>query len=128
MNDVRASDAATMHRMLDAERETMRETLEGIALHRETDPDAATDPRCAEAAANLRRLAATIVDVPDDVLLDIARINQVTSGLLSTLITAKLFSIGFTVAPYADAAAFYRSITDLRDEAAARVMTCKRLN
>jgi len=60
MNDVRTSDAATMHRMLDAERETMRETLEGIALHRETDPDAATDPRCADAAANLRRLAATM--------------------------------------------------------------------
>jgi hypothetical protein len=115
------TDDTEMHRMLNAERDGMREMLERVAVHRETDPDAATDPRLAEATRRIRHLAATMADVPDDLLLYIAAINRITGGLPSALIVARLCGIHFDTEPYADATAFYRSLTDIADETAVHV-------
>lgn len=45
----RTTEGTEMHRMLNTERDGMCEMLERVAVHCETDPDALTDPRCAEA-------------------------------------------------------------------------------
>jgi hypothetical protein len=114
-------DDTEMHRMLSTERDGMRGMLERVAVHRETDPDAATDPRLAEATRSIRYLAATMADVPDDLLLYIAAINRITGGLMSALIAARLCGINFDTEPYVDATAFYRSLTAIADETAVRV-------
>jgi hypothetical protein len=95
----------------------MADMLERIALVRESDQDAAKDDRYALAAANLRLLASTMSDVSDDLLQATAALNDLTAGLLSALISARLLAIGFEVAPYADAAAFYESLIDIADRA-----------
>jgi len=123
----RTTDDTEMHRVLNAERDGMREMLERVAVHRETDPDAAADPRCAEATRSVRHLAATMTDVPDDLLFHIAAINRMTGGLLSALIAARLCGIGFEIKPYASATALYRGFIDLAEDAAVRVIR-QRLN
>ena len=115
------TDDTEMHRMLSTERDGMRKMLERVAVHRETDADAATDQRIADASRSIRYLAATMAYVPDDLLLYVAAINRITGGLLSALIAARLCGINFDTEPYADATAFYRSLTAIADETAVHV-------
>lgn len=65
--------------------------------------------------------------MPDDLLIRVADLNTVTGGLLSKLLTARLFAIGYEIDPYVDAVAFYQSLAVIVDQAAARVNR-KRLN
>jgi hypothetical protein len=115
LKPVRTAAETEMHRMLNTERDGMREMLERVAVHREADPDAATDPSCAEATRSVRHLAATMIDVPDDLLLRIGAINRITGGLLSALIAARLCGIGSDFELHADATAFYQSFADMPD-------------
>jgi hypothetical protein len=112
---VRTTDDTEMQRMLNTERDGMREMLERVAVYRQTDPDAATDPGCAEVTRSVRHLAATMIDVPDDLLLRIAAINRITGGLLSALVAARLCGIGSDFELHADATAFYQSFADTPD-------------
>ena len=80
------------------ERDGLRDMLETVALARETDAEAAHDHRYAEAARNIRLIAATMHQVDDEVMLDVAVINKASDGMASKLIAARLLAIGFRVA------------------------------
>jgi hypothetical protein len=98
---------------LDTERREMADMLTMIAAGREAHQEAATDERYAKAAANLRTLANTMRDVPDELLMRIANLDVITDGLLSSRISAKLCAIGFEIDAFDNATAFYQSFVAL---------------
>lgn len=56
---------------------------------------------------------ATLGDLSDVLLLNVARLNQASGGMLATLIAARLLAVGFGIEPYADAAAFFEPFVDI---------------
>ena len=110
MIDSPLSDPTAVYRQLDAERSVMRDILIRIAVFRETDKDAQIDARYARAAGNLRHLAATMPDVPDDLVIQVAALRNLVGELASELITARLFAIHFDILPYASATEFFLSL------------------
>jgi hypothetical protein len=115
----------TDDRDLDAERRGMADIMERAAILRETDADAAHDDRYANAAASFRRMAATMADVSDELLLEIGALAGFADLIgardhLSLLLTAKLYAIGFDLPLYQNATAFLQAL--LIDEATRRRM------
>lgn len=64
-----------------------------------------------------------MADVSDVTLINIARLDQVSGGLVGKLITERLFAVGFGIGPYANAVAFFEPI-----EAIIAQVRHKRLN
>jgi hypothetical protein len=113
-------DAMVLHRQLDEERRAMREMLLRIAAYRETDEDAHIDVRYARAAGNLRHLATTMADVPDDLFMQVATLHTRVGDLVGQLISARLLAIHFEIAPYASATEFYHSLIDVGRDGSSR--------
>ena len=105
--------------LLDIERAAMSAMMLKVAGHRDGDPG--DDPRSAEAARCLRRMAGTMRNVSDDLLLDVATLHNLAGDMIGKLITAKLFAVAFDLPAFADATAFYQSFADIIGEAATRV-------
>ncbi len=120
MSDKLDDDAMMLHRQLDEERRAMRDMLLGIAAYRETDQDAHIDVRYARAAGNLRHLAATMADVPDDLFMQVAVLHTRVGDLVGQLISARLLAIHFEIAPYASATEFYHSVIDVARDGLSR--------
>ena len=72
--------------------------------------------RYAETADAIRRIAGTMDQVSDDVLLKLATANQLSEGLLSTLIAARLSEIGGILPLYDDAKAFFQPLVEQVDQ------------
>jgi hypothetical protein len=81
-----------------------------FAASREVEAARSSDHRYAEAADAIRRIAGTMGMVSDEVLLKLATANQLSEGLLSTLIAARLSEIGGALPLYEDAKAFFGPI------------------
>ena len=87
-----------------------------IAASREIKAVRSSDHRYAEAAASIKRIAATMGMVSDDVLLKLATANQLSEGLLSQLIAARLSEVGGALPLYDDAKAFFAPLVEQVDQ------------
>ena len=97
------------------ERARLSMTLVLIAAAREIEAARSRDHRYAEAATSIKRIAATMGMVSDDVLLKLATANQLSEGLLSTLIATRLSEVGGALPVYEDAKAFFQSLVEQVD-------------
>ena len=86
-----------------------------FAASREIEAARSSDHRHAEAAASIKRIAATMGMVSDDVLLKLATANQLSEGPLSTLIATRLSEVGGALPVYEDAA-FFQSLVEQVDQ------------
>jgi hypothetical protein len=90
----RLPDVIFLNPMIDAEtialveRARLSMTLVLFAASREIEAARSSDHRYAEAAASIKRITGTMDQVSDDVLLKLVTVNQLSEGLLSTLIAA----------------------------------------
>jgi hypothetical protein len=87
-----------------------------FAASREIEAARSSDHRYAEAAASIKRIAATMGMVSDDVLLKLATANQLSEGLLSQLIATRLSEIGGALPLSDDAKAFFQPLVEQVDE------------
>jgi hypothetical protein len=69
--------------------------LEAVAVARENNAEAQRDHRYTEAARNIRLITSTLHQVDDEVWLDVTMINEISDGMASKLIAARLLAIGF---------------------------------
>jgi hypothetical protein len=120
MIDSHGDDALALHRRLDEERRVMHDILLRVAVSRETDPDARIDARYVRAADNLRHLAVTMADVPDELILKVAAIHTRLGKVVGHLISARLLAIHFEIMPYASATDFFYSLMDAGFEGSLR--------
>jgi hypothetical protein len=118
----RLPDVIFLNPMTDAEttalveraRLSMRLVL--IAASREVKAARGSDHRNAETADAIRRIAGTMDQVSDDVLLKLATANQLSEGLLSQLIATRLSEIGGALPLYDDAKAFFQPLVEQIDQ------------
>ena len=118
----RLPDVIFLNPMTDAEttalveraRLSMRLVL--IAVSREVEAVRSGDHRYAQAADAIRRIAGTMDQVSDDVLLKLVTVNQLSEGLLSQLIATRLSEIGGALPLYDDAKAFFKPLVEQVDE------------
>ena len=96
------------------ERARLSMTLVLIAASREVEAARSSDHRYAQAADAIRRIAGTMDQVSDDLLLKLATAKQLSEGLLSTLIAARLSKIGGALPFYDDAKAFFQPLIEAR--------------
>jgi len=75
-----------------------------VAQNREADPN--QDDQTRSATACLRTLTATMADVSDTSILNIVRLDSVSDGLASRLITNRLLAVGYELPRYASATDF----------------------
>ena len=103
--------------MTDAEIERIRlsQMLRLYAVSREMEAARTGDARFIAAVDCLRRMAGTLDQVSDDVLAKLASVNQLSEGLLSKLIAARVEQIGNVLPLYADAASFFQPISETLD-------------
>jgi hypothetical protein len=118
----RLPDVIFLNHMTDAETTALVErtrlsmTLALIAASREVEAARGSDHRYAEAAASIKRIAATMGMVSDDVLLKLATANQLSEGLFSQLIATRLSEIGGALPLYDDAKAFFQPLVEQVDQ------------
>jgi hypothetical protein len=98
------------------ERTRLSMTLVLIAASREIEAAPSSDHRYAEAAASIKRIAATMGMVSDHVLLKLATANQLNEGLLSQLIATRLSEIGGALPLYDDAKTFFQPLVEQVDQ------------
>jgi hypothetical protein len=118
----RLPDVIFLNPMTDAEttalveraRLSMRLVL--IAVSREVEAVRSGDHRYAQAADAIRRIAGTMDQVSDDVLLKLVTANQLSEGLLSQLIATRLSEIGGALPLYDDAKAFFQPLVEQVDQ------------
>jgi hypothetical protein len=91
-------------------------TLVLIATSREIEAARSNDHRYAETADAIRRIAGTMDQVSDDVLLKLATAYQLSEGLLSTLIATRLSELGGALPLYDDAKAFFQPLVEQVDQ------------
>jgi hypothetical protein len=112
----RLPDVIFLNPMTDAETTALVErarlsmTLVLIAASREVEAARGSDHRYAETADAIRRIAGTMGQVSDDVLLKLVTANQLSEGLLSTLIATRLSEVGGALPLYEDAKAFFAPV------------------
>ena len=118
----RLPDVIFLNPMTDAETTALVErarlsmTLVLIAASREVEAAGNGDHRYAEAADAIRRIAGTMDQVSDDVLLKLVTANQLSEGLLSQLIATRLSEIGGALPLYDDAKAFFQPLVEQVDQ------------
>jgi hypothetical protein len=98
------------------ERTRLSMTLVLIAASREVEAARGSDHRYAETADAIRRIAGTMDQVSDDVLLKLATANQLSEGLLSQLIAARLSEVGGALPLYDDAKVFFQPLVEQVDQ------------
>jgi hypothetical protein len=109
--------------LIERARLSMRLVL--IAASREVEAMRSGDHRYAKTADAIRRIAGTMDQVNNDVLLKLVTVNQLSEGLLSTLIATRLSEVGFALPHYKDALAFFEPIeAAVMRSCAARATTC----
>ena len=117
----RLPDVIFLNPMTDAEqsvlveRTRLSQMLRLYAISREMEAAKSGDARFIAAADCLRRIAGTLDAVSDDVLAKLASVNQLSEGLLSRLIAARVEQIGGVLPLYADAASFFQPISETLD-------------
>jgi hypothetical protein len=117
----RLPDVIFLNPMTDAEttalveraRLSMRLVL--IAVSREVEAVRSGDHRYAQAADAIRRIAGTMDQVSDDVLLKLVTANQLSEDPLSTLIATRLSEVGGALPVYENAKAFFQPISETLD-------------
>jgi hypothetical protein len=92
------------------ERARLNMTLVLIAASREVEAARGSDHRYAETADAIRRIAGTMDQVSDDVLLKLATAYQLSEGWLSTLIATRLSEVGGALPVYENAMAFFAPV------------------
>jgi hypothetical protein len=118
----RLPDVIFLNPMTDAETTALVErarlsmTLVLIAASREVEAARGSDHRYAETADAIKRIAATMDQVSDDVLLKLVTVNQLSEGPLSTLIATRLSEVGGALPVYEDAKAFFQSLVKQVDQ------------
>ena len=118
----RLPDVIFLNPMTDAEttvlveraRLSMRLVL--IAASREVEAVRSGDHRYAKTADAIMRIAATMDQVSDDVLLKLVTVNQLSEGPLSTLIATRLSEVGGALPLYDDAKAFFQPLVEQVDQ------------
>ena len=78
--------------------------------------EAEHDHRYHNAAVSLQKIAATISEVDDAMLLKLAKVNQTSDGLLSVLLGEHLNEIAFALPCYEQALQFFASVIERVDE------------
>ena len=85
------------------ERARLSVTLALFATSRVIEAAGSGDRRYAYAADAIKRIAATLDQVGDEVLMRLATINEISNGMLSSLMSARLAEVGFALPTYPDA-------------------------
>jgi hypothetical protein len=99
--------------LIAVERAGLRLMFTLMASARETDLAAQHDHRYSEAAASIRRIAATLHQVDDAAMVKLASVDQ--TAPLSSLIAQRLVEVGFALPLCADATAFFRPLVEQAD-------------
>ena len=82
-----------------AERARLGVTLALFATSRGIEAAGSGDRRYAYAADAIKRIAGTLDQVGDEVLMRLATINEISNGTLSSLMSARLAEVGFALRP-----------------------------
>ena len=118
----RLPDVIFLHPMTDAETTALVErarlsmTLVLIAASRGVEAARGSDHGYAETADAIRRIAGTMDQVSDDVLLKLVTVNRLSEDLLSQLIATRLSEIGGALPLYDDAQAFFAPLVEQVDQ------------
>ena len=76
---------------------------------------ATADIEDAYAADAIKRIAGTLDQVGDEVLMRLATINEISNGTLSSLMSARLAEVGFALPTYPDAKGFFQPLVEQAD-------------
>ena len=98
-----------------AERARLGVTLALFATSRGIEAAGSGDRRYAYAADAIKRIAGTLDQVGDEVLMRLATINEISNGTLSSLMSARLAKVGFALPTYPDAKAFFQPLVEQAD-------------
>ena len=98
-----------------AERARLGVTLALFATSRVIEAAGSGDRRYAYAADAIKRIAGTLDQVGDEVLMRLATINEISNGTLSSLMSARLAEVGFALPTYPDAKGFFQPLVEQVD-------------
>src|SRR6478735_10656645 len=98
-----------------AERARLGVTLALFATSRGIEAAGSGDRRYAYAADAIKRIAGTLDQVGDEVLMRLATINEISNGMLSSLMSARLAEVGFALPTYPDAKGFFQPLVEQAD-------------
>ena len=98
-----------------AERARLGVTLALFATSRGIEAAGSGDRRYAYAADAIKRIAGTLDQVGDEVLMRLATVNEISNGTLSSLMSARLAAVGFALPTYPDAKGFFQPLVEQAD-------------
>ena len=101
--------------LIDVERASLRATLLLLALAREVEALTTDDARLMAAVRAIRRIERTLYMVSNETVAKLASVNELSEGLLSELIAARVSEVGGALPLYANARAFFKPITQQVD-------------
>ena len=90
-------------------------TLALFATSRGIEAAGSGDRRYAYAADAIKRIAGTLDQVGEEVLMRLATINEISNGTLSSLMSARLAEVGFALPTYPDAKGFFQPLVEQAD-------------
>jgi hypothetical protein len=106
-------DDTELATLLEAERAEFAEMFRLTAKARALEAE--HDHRYHHAAVSLQKIAATMGEVDDAMLLKLAKVNQTSDGLLSVLLGEHLKEIAFALPCYENAAEFFAPVVEQVD-------------
>ena len=98
-----------------SERARLGVTLALFAISRGIEAAGSGDRRYAYAADAIKRIAGTLDQVGDEVLMRLATINEFSNGTLPSLMSARLAEVGFALPTYPDAKGFFQPLVEQAD-------------
>ena len=107
-------DDTELATLLEAERAEFAEMFRLTAKARALEAE--HDHRYHHAAVSLQKIAATMGEVDDAMLLKLAKVNQTSDGLLSALLGEHLNEIAFALPCYEHALQFFAPVIERVDE------------
>lgn len=106
-------DDTELTTLLEAERNELAAMFRLMANARALEAE--HDHRYHKAAVSLQKIAATMGEVDDAMLLKLAKVNQTSDGLLSVLLGEHLKEIAFALPCYENAAEFFARVVEQVD-------------
>ena len=103
-------DDTELATLLEAERAEFAEMFRLTAKARALEAE--NDHRYHNAAVSLQKIAATMGEVDDAMLLKLAKVNQTSDGLLSVLLGEHLKEIAFALPCYENASGFFVPVVE----------------
>lgn len=101
--------------LAETERASLVSMFTACALAREIEADVTGDPHYMAAADSLTRIAASVDQIGDDVMVKLSSVNSTSEGALASLIGERAMAVGFMLPLYENASGFFKPLVEQVD-------------